>query len=261
MSKTGGRGSSWCASSRRSQAEPSSGTDNLREPLPAPTPGAPLRLTKADIERHLTDFAETVDQAGISVTIELFGGAAMALAHYDRPPTNDVDGSIRPAELVLKMAADFGRARGLPDDWLNNKAAVQLLPQDRPPATPIIERGRVTISLAAPETLLAMKLRACRPRKDFYDLAYLLRRCDVRSVEEAIEHLDQYYSDEELSPRDQALVEAALGEVVVPTDPPVTLPPVTPRPAPTTCRKYVLSEDGRCNLPLNHKGSCSTTNS
>jgi hypothetical protein len=261
MSKTGGRGSNQHAVNTRSQADPSLGADELREPLPPATPGVPLRLTKADIERNLTNFAEALDQARISVTIELFGGAAMALAYYDRPPTNDVDGSIRPAELVLKMAADFGRARGLPDDWLNNKAAVQFLPQDRPLATPIIERGRVTISLAAPETLLAMKLRACRPRKDFYDLAYLLRRCDVRSVDEAIEHLDQYYSDEELSPRDQALVEAALGKVVVPTDPPVTLSAVTPRPAPTTCRRYVLSEGGRCILLLNHKGSCSTTNS
>jgi hypothetical protein len=112
--------------------------------------------------------------------------------------------------------------------------------------------------VAEPQFLLAMKLRACRPQKDLFDLAFLLRCCDVRSVEEAVDWLERFYPEEELSERDKGIVKVALGEIDLPTRPPTRLSPVEPRPAPFACRRWVLEEDGHCVLVPGHEGRCST---
>lgn len=66
--------------------------------------------------------------------------------------------------------------------------------------------------------LLAMKPRACRPRKDLFDLAVLLRHHDVRSVVEAEAWLDRFFPEDQV--KDPSIVEAALGAITLPTDPP-----------------------------------------
>jgi hypothetical protein len=106
--------------------------------------------------------------------------------------------------------------------------------------------------------LLAMKLRACRPSKDLFDLAYLLRRCDVRSTEEAAAWLDRYYPEQELTERHLATVRLALGAISLPTHPPTQLDAVELRPEPTTCNRWVVAEDGRCVLRPGHSEQCST---
>lgn len=105
----------------------------------------------------------------------------------------------------------------------------------------VIEKGAVRVEVAEPEFLLAMKLRACRPQKDLFDLAFLLRRCDVRSVEEAVDWIERFYPEDELSERDKAVVRIALCEITLPTRPPTLLAPVEPRPAPSTCRRWARS--------------------
>jgi hypothetical protein len=56
----------------------------------------------------------------------------------------------------------------------------------------VIAVGNVIVERADTDVLLAMKLRACRPRKDLFDLAVLLRHRDVRSVVEAEAWLDRF---------------------------------------------------------------------
>ena len=120
------------------------------------------------------------------------------------------------------------------------------------------EKGTVRVEVAEPDFLLAMKLRPARPQKDLFDLAFLLRRCDVRSVEEADGWLERFYPEEELSERDKSIVKVALGEIELPTRPPTHLAPVAPRPDPLACRHRVLEQDGQCVLALGHDGRCSS---
>lgn len=238
----------------RRSLEPSIALTDMDEYSPTPTTAM---LTAAMIKECLLDVAGSLDKRGVSATINLVGGAAIALAHYDRPPTTDVDTFLHPAEEVLAEARRVAGKRHLRPDWLNT-AAAQFVPPDSPPFITLFNSGRVTVTVAPPDILLAMKLRACRPNKDFFDIAYLLRECDVRSVDEAIAHMKRFSPEEEIPPNRLSMVERALEAVDIPTEPPIHLEAAIPRQPPTTCQSWVLREDGRCSRPTGHSGDCAT---
>jgi hypothetical protein len=213
-------------------------------------------MDRAAIEQNLTDLAVRLEEAGVEARILLVGGAAMVF-YYDRQLTVDIDAVVHPTD-VLAYARAMAAEKGLRPDWLNN-AAAGFLPHEDVPGALVIERGGVRVEVAEPEVLLAMKLRACRPRKDSFDIAFLLRRCDVRSFTEAVVWLDRYFPEEEIPVQGEAMVDWALGAVTLPTDPPTHLEAVEPRPAPMSCNRWALEQDGRCVLaPGGHDGPCST---
>ncbi|HXR21769.1 MAG TPA: hypothetical protein VN786_04355 [Acidimicrobiales bacterium] len=212
-------------------------------------------MDRAAIEQNLTDLAVRLDEAGVEARILLVGGAAMVF-YYDRQLTVDIDAAVHPTE-VLAHAKAMAADKGLRPNWLNN-AAAGFLPHEDVPGAPVIEHGGVRVEVAEPGVLLAMKLRACRPRKDSFDIAFLLRRCDVRSFAEALDWLDRYFPEEEIPVQGEAMVHWALGAVTLPTDPPTHLEAVEPRPAPLSCGSWALKQDGRCVLAPGHDGPCST---
>lgn len=215
------------------------------------------RFAPEELRDHLEALVDGLTRAGAEVRILLVGGAALSFYYDRRQGTSDVDAAGRPRDLVLLHAAALAEEKGLRPDWFS-EAATGFFPHEDITSHVVIEKGTVRVEVAEPEFLLAMKLRACRPQKDLFDLAFLLRRCDVRSVEEAVDWLERFYPEEEMSDRDKAVVKVALGEIELPTRPPTILPPVEPRPAPLTCRRWALEEDDQCVLSPGHKGSCST---
>lgn len=222
--------------------------------------GRPVRRQNFDRETvtsHLTDLVERLSAAGAQAKIILIGGAALSF-YYDRGQgTPDIDAALYPTDEVMSVAREIAEDDNLEPDWLNN-AAIGFLPHQEISAGTIIQKGDVRVEIATAEVLLAMKLRACR-QKDLPDLAFLLRRCDVRSVEEATEWLRRYYPEEEMSEPDKVIVKRALGATVLPTRPPTLLDAIEPRPPRTTCHLWVLKEDGHCCLPVGHGGPCSAS--
>jgi hypothetical protein len=212
------------------------------------------------LDRHkvvalMSELAEAMAADGIGAKIVIVGGGALCFV-YDRQATTDVDAFIYPADVVARYAADIARRHGLRADWLNDKA-VGFFPHDDPVTIPVVSVGGVSVERVDTDVLLAMKLRACRPRKDLFDLAVLLRHHDIRSIAEAQEWLDHFFPEEQV--KDRAIVEAALGAITLPTDPPTDLQAVSPRDIDDLpCRQWVLREDGRCILPLGHPGDHTT---
>ncbi len=188
------------------------------------------------------------------------GGAALALGHYDRHGTIDVDALIFPPEEVQRAASEVARSRGLKPDWLSD-AAKMFLPVGRVEEPNFVDRnGTLTVDMATPRTLLAMKLLAARPARDKDDVAVLIRTCGICSVEEAAQIVEEFYGvDHELSATGRAIVKEVLGpyEIVTATGGTLALAAVTPPPAPTICGKWVVREDVRCEMPVGHTGSCS----
>jgi hypothetical protein len=226
---------------------------NSREPHPI------SRLSPDDIRSLLSDLADVLTAEGVEAKVTLVGGAALALAHYDRHGTVDVDALIYPAEEVQRAAREVARLRGLRPDWLNNAAQAFLPVADFGEDPVFVDRyGTLIVDVATPRTLLAMKLRASRPAKDKDDIAVLLRACDIHSVEEAGRHLELFYGGEqELSPLGTAIVEEALGsyEIVTVSGGTIALSPVEPRLEPVMCGRWVLREDGACALAPGHLGA------
>ncbi|MEO7556086.1 MAG: hypothetical protein ABIV94_05725 [Acidimicrobiales bacterium] len=200
------------------------------------------RGTKADLfdtataHALLTELAERLAARRVPSRIYVVGGAAMALAYYDegeRRLTNDIDASLAPAALITDEAVAIAAEHGLRPGWLNAKAVGFLPAHGRQEGVTIITRDHVRVEVAPPKLLLAMKLRAARLGRDDDDIAVLLRRCDIRSIDEARSLLHDCYDGEEpFTDKANMIVQAALAEYrVMSGRPPFTLAAMARRPS------------------------------
>lgn len=154
----------------------------------------------------MAELARRLRTADIEARICVIGGAALSMAYYDRPyATEDVDATIQPAAEVIAVAEQMAEERVWPSDWLNEKAARQFLPMGGPRNwQPLIDDGDVHILVAPADMLLALKLNAGRPGKDFGDIDYLIAECNVASYEEAEQIFEDFYPGEIMKPRARA---------------------------------------------------------
>lgn len=185
-------------------------------------------MDTALLNQALDALLDRLEARDIGGRIYVIGGAALALAYYqlgERRLTTDVDAWLTPNEAILAEAREVAVVLGLPPDWLNEKATVFVPVHGLPDGIPVRRRARMVVEVAPPRLLLAMKLRAGRVARDADDIAVLLRRCDIKTIEEARQVLDDVYEGEEpFTSKAQAIVEAALGEYTVTTAiPPFTL--------------------------------------
>jgi len=58
--------------------------------------------------------------------------------------------------------------------------------------------GTVEVVVADERTLLAMKMRASRGRRDEVDIKFLLDKCGISSVDEALALYGEYFPEDEL---------------------------------------------------------------
>lgn len=188
-------------------------------------------LTPAQIRSALERLAAILAERGVTARIDVFGGASLALVYSpDRTATADVDGAYHPVDEVSDAAEQVAAEMGLVSGWLNDRMKFAI-----PPAAvevdELIQVDGVTIRVGSARTILAMKLRASRPARDFEDIAVLLRACNITSPAEAVDLFEAFYLGEEaITPVGHTLLERAFGEVeVVNSDPPYTLPPIVQR--------------------------------
>ena len=133
----------------------------------------------------LAELGERLAGRGIEGEIYVVGGAAMMLA-YDRARlTRDIDAVGVPQEEidaeVRAMAADH---KDLGPDWLNARV-LPMLPRG-------VDAGRLqvlggpglTVNVASPKWLLAMKARAARDERDLDDLWVLCQVLGLRTTDE-----------------------------------------------------------------------------
>ena len=151
-------------------------------------------LAQADIRRLFELLNEELRQSGIRGELYLVGGAVMCLAYNARASTADVDALFKPAAAVRKAAARAATRAGLPTDWLND--GVKGFASAAADFAPFLELDHLSIMVARPEYLLAMKCLAMRIGAEFHDeedVRFLLRLLDIRSYERAVAVISQYY--------------------------------------------------------------------
>lgn len=171
-------------------------------------------ITKALLLRALTRMGALAQQEGAKLEVCIYGGAAMVLAYNAREMTKDVDAIIQPSELGWRLARKVGDELGLPEDWMNDDVRQFVAPTER---TRILPWEAPGIALTAPTAgyLLAMKALACRQplpgfQGDLDDLRFLIRKMDVKSVNEIQEYIDKYYPNDVIPADDAAL----LGKII-----------------------------------------------
>lgn len=154
----------------------------------------PDLLTREQLLRLLGEVGALLSEQGLEGQLYVVGGAAMALVFDARRVTRDIDASAPGDQDRLWAAVGAVAARhALPPDWVNTRASAFMTnePDDR--ATEITLPG-LRLTVASPEHLIAMKLRAMRDR-DIADLDYLFRTLGVRTPQEAAEIHDRLFDE------------------------------------------------------------------
>lgn len=169
-------------------------------------------MNRAEILEALSDVGAALERQGISARLYVVDGVAMVLAHGTRDATDDVDGDFYPREEVQKVAEEVARRRGLAGDWLNS-AALGFIPIMRSPEwRPVMKFGSLEVAIADDRSMLAMKIRASRGRRDEPDLKVLLEICGVKSLTAALELYDEYFPEDPLPKRAQLMLEHELAQ-------------------------------------------------
>ena len=169
-------------------------------------------MKRDEMLEALSEVGVELERRGISARIFLVGGAAMVLAHGIRDSTDDVDGDFYPRDEVRAVAQEVATRRGLPRDWLNSSALGFIPVFKSPDWQPVIKFGSLEVAVADHRTMLAMKIRASRGRRDEPDLRVLLTQCGVTSVEQAFEIHAEYFPEDPAPKRARLMLEHHLAE-------------------------------------------------
>jgi hypothetical protein len=151
-------------------------------------------LTRKEIRRLFELLNEELARTGTRGELFVVGGAVMCLAYAARPSTRDVDAWFKPTEAIRRAAVRVAERARVPSDWLNDGVKGYLSTQGE--FTPYAEFDHLTVLVAPPEYLLAMKCLAMRIGAEFHDeddVRYLLRHLDIRTQKGALEVIGRYY--------------------------------------------------------------------
>jgi hypothetical protein len=122
---------------------------------------------------------------GIEGEIYVVGGAAMMLA-YDRTRiTRDIDAvGVPQAEIDAEVRAMASDHRDLDPDWLNARV-LPLLPRGVDgERLQVLGGPGLTVNVASPTWMLAMKARAAREDRDLDDIWVLCQVLGLRAVDD-----------------------------------------------------------------------------
>lgn len=154
-------------------------------------------LGGADLTALLREVGDVLAGEGVRAEMYVVGGAALALAYDSRRLTRDVDAVFVPKMQVYRAAAAVAtrhRDLGLPDDWLNDAVKGLLPPGYDQNQRVAFESPGLTVSVASPEHLLALKIAAARVARDADDILLLCDVIGVRSIEQALDIADTVMS-------------------------------------------------------------------
>ncbi len=133
-----------------------------------------------------------LQRRNVRATLFVVGGAAMAIAYDSRRSTTDVDAIFVPADIVRSAAQAVGQQMGIEEDWLNDGVRGFAPGHDEQSAS-VYEREHLSVAVASPKYLLAMKLLASRSDRDIDDIRTLYKLCAFSTVQDGIDVLSSFY--------------------------------------------------------------------
>jgi hypothetical protein len=160
---------------------------------------------KQDLIGAFECLGEELERRGVRAELFVVGGAAMAIAYDARRTTADVDAIFVPSDVVRDAARVVAEELKLEPDWLND-GAKSFAPGNDPDQVSVFESQFLSVAVASPRYLLAMKLLASRTDRDIDDIKSLYKLCELSTAEEGIEVLESYYPARIIPVRAQLLL-------------------------------------------------------
>jgi hypothetical protein len=145
-------------------------------------------LDRERIVALLGELARRLDARGLEAELYVVGGTAMALAYDRMRVTRDIDAIGQPMDAIDEVARRMAdEHHDLPPDWLSSRV-LPMLPRefDRERIEALSWPG-LSVNVASPKRLLAMKVRAGRYDRDLQDIWLL---CQILGID----HLQQVWS-------------------------------------------------------------------
>jgi hypothetical protein len=170
-------------------------------------------LTKHDLKRLFAKLNAELAKKDVRGEVHLVGGAVLCLVHEAREATQDVDGFFRPAQELRAAAARVALDEGIPENWLND--AVKGFLSERGTFNMYEQLSHLTIHVADPSYLLAMKCLSARIGEEFHDvddIRYLLRYLNLATAAEARAAIERYYPIEKFPQKTLYLLEELLAK-------------------------------------------------
>ncbi len=156
-------------------------------------------LSAARVTALLTELGERLAGRGIEGEIYVVGGAAMMLAYSRERITRDIDAvGIPQAEIDAEAAAMAAEHRDLSSDWLNARVLPMLPRGVDAERLQVLGAPGLTVNVASPRWLLAMKARAARVDRDLDDLWVLCQIIGLRTVAEVWQICDDVWGEDML---------------------------------------------------------------
>lgn len=169
-------------------------------------------FSAADIRRLFGLLDAELATSDTAAELYLVGGAVMCLAFGARESTRDVDALFVPTREVRAAAARVAAAAGVPETWLND--AVKAFLGTRGEFERYLELPHLSVFVARPEYLLALKCAAMRLGEEFRDLddvRYLLRLLNITSAREALDIVARYLGEDAVPVKTRLALEEMLG--------------------------------------------------
>ena len=119
--------------------------------------------------------------------------------YFDRDSTRDIDAGFPSDPVISEVMQEIALREKLPANWINNEAAMFF---GFPPSSYWTTKrtiGDVTLKVASPELMLALKIKASRGRRDNEDVVELLRILGLSSIEEVLAIYVNVYAQEEMN--------------------------------------------------------------
>lgn len=174
-------------------------------------------MKRSEIERNLRALGQKLLARGVTGEILIVGGAYMLLVLANREATRDIDAYFaKDREAIRAAAAEVATERGLPGDWLND--AVKGFIRRQPRRTDLwASYPGLNIYVPDPEYIFAMKAEAARVgTSDIDDLRALIRKLNLKTVDQALAIVERYLPAAIRSMRTQLTIEAIFEDLGLP---------------------------------------------
>ena len=151
-------------------------------------------LDRERIVALLGELGGRLNSRGLEADLYVVGGTAMALAYDRLRVTRDIDAVGEPMAAIEAEAREMAAIhRDLPADWLSARV-MPLLPRsfdaDRIEA---LAWPGLTVNVASPRRLLAMKVRARRYDRDLQDIWILCQVLELVRLEQVWDIVDEVW--------------------------------------------------------------------
>lgn len=181
-------------------------------------PASGSALSREQILRALQSLSDQLGQQGVMGEVCLFGGTVMVLAFTARLTTKDVDALFQPAQVIRQLARRIADDLHLPADWLNDGVKGFISARHETTTGNLPQFPHLRLTMPVPEYLLAMKCMAARiggtanEPTDVADIVFLVRHLKLKSAQEVLDLVGQYYPANRIPVKTQYLVEGLFEE-------------------------------------------------